>query len=188
VVAIAPTKEAKKQVEFPIFTADPLAVHEHTGADLHPEEAALWRKRTIGLPADCVAALRELQPFESARHFSARAQDQALAVLSMLQNADKHRNLVGIFTALTRAQIEADGDCYGLVPGLKDGAEIYSAPAQVNVKIEGSAQIGVGRPNEVREFDRLCDMILDVVAIEVLPRLEPFLPGGAKHQTSPATG
>jgi hypothetical protein len=188
VVAIAPDRDSKKQVEFPIFTADPLNVHEHTGADLHPEQAAHWRRWTTGLPTDCVTELRALQPFETAQHFKARAQDQALAVLSVLQNADKHRNLVGVFTALTKIQIEAEGDCYGLVPGLKDGAEVHAAPTQVDVKVEGSAQIGVGRPDEVRDFDRLCETILDFIAAEVLPRLEPFLPGGSRHQTSPPTG
>lgn len=191
IVAIAPDRDSKRQVEFPIFTADPLRVHEHTGADLHPEEAALWRRRTRGLPADCIAELRALQPYETARHFNASAQDQALAVLSMLQNADKHRNLVGVFTGLTRAQIETDGwwTCV-IEPGFKDGAEMYAAPTQVDVKVEGAAQIGVGRPDEIRDFDQLCETILDCIAMDVLPRLEPFLPGGmrAGHHAAPPTG
>ncbi len=188
VVAIAPTRDAKKQVEFPIFTADPLLVHEHTGADLHPEQAVRWRRWTTGLPADCVAELRALQPFETARHFRARPQDQALAALGMLQNADKHRNLVGIFTALARVQVQIGRACYGLVSGLKDGAQLHSAPEQVEVKIEGSAQIGVGRPDEIRDFDHLCETILDWIIFEVLPRLEPFLPGGSRHQATPPSG
>lgn len=194
VVAIAPDRDSKRKVEFPIFTADPLKVHEHTGAYLHPEEAGKWNQRTTGLPADCIAELRALQPYETARHFKRSPTDQALAVLSVLQNADKHRNLVGVFTALTHIQIDADGNCYCLVPaltpGLKDGAKLYSSPTQMDVKVEGSAQVGVGRGDEVRDFDLLCETILDFVACEALPRLEPFLPGGTRagHHAAPPTG
>lgn len=192
IVAIAPDRESKKQVEFPIFTADPFRVHEHSGADLHPVEAALWRKRTSGLPADCIAELRRLQPYETARHFHGAPRDQVLAVLSMLQNADKHRNLVGVFTALARVEVKiestAERSWYGLVPGLKNGAEVHSARSQVEVNIEGAAQVGVGRPDEIRDFHELCETTLDYIALEVLPRLEPFLPGGARHHATPPAG
>jgi hypothetical protein len=190
VVAIAPDRDSKRQVEFPIFTADPLKIHEHTGAYLHPEEAGKWNKRTTGLPADCIAELRALQPYKTARHFKRRPADQALALLSVLQNADKHRYLVGVVTGLRQIQIEAEGDCYGLTGGLKDGAEIHTAPAKVDVKVEGAAQVSVGWRDEVRDFDRLCETILDFTALEVLPRLEPFLPGGtrAAHHAAPPSG
>jgi hypothetical protein len=138
-------------------------------------------------PPDCITELRRLQPYETARHFQARPHDQALAVLSMLQNADKHRELVGIVTGLRQIQVNADGEVYGLVGRFANGALMRMSPRRVNVQIEGSVAIGVGQPNAVRDFHQLCEEVLEIVLSDVLPRLEPFLPGGSRHQTNPPT-
>ncbi len=193
VVAIAP-KDFKKRVGFPICTVDPLATDERTGKYLDAQASGAWISRTKGLPADCVAAIRRLQPYEAGRQLSEPAEGHPLAILSALQNADKHRNLVGVISALKDPTLSTDGKAWDvdlsptINPALKNGAEIYSASQQVKVEIEGAATIGVGRPNEPWDCYEFIAALHATIANCVLPWLEPFLPGGAQHQTEPPTG
>lgn len=187
VVAIAP-KKYESQVAFPIFTTDPLATNETTGEYLDAQASGAWLNKTRGLPPDCVATLRFLQPHATAQYFQKPPEHQALALLNALQNADKHRKLIGVVTGLRRVQVDAGGQAYGLTSAFNNYALMRTSPTKVNVKIEGSATIGVGKSKGVIDFDQLCEKILLFVRRDVLPRLEPFLPGGPRHQAPPPTG
>jgi hypothetical protein len=174
VIAIAPSNR-KSKASFPIFTKDPLAVDETSGLHLDTDAARRWRSWTEGLPRECIAAIQALQPHKVARDLTKPVKDQPLALLSALHNADKHRNLVGVGTGLRHAEIAIGACSFSHVPVLKNGALIYTSRTQVQVQIEGSAVIGIGGPNEPRDFQEVAGAILGFVTIEVLPRLEQFL-------------
>ena len=84
VVAIAPRKY-KYDTSFPICTKDPLASDKTTGAYLDAEAARAWASRTQGLPHDCIAHLKALQPYEMARLQGGSAQSYPLSMLSAFQ-------------------------------------------------------------------------------------------------------
>ncbi len=174
VIAIAPSKR-KSKASFPIFTKDPLATDKTSGDYLDTDAARKWLSWTDGLPRGCLAALRALQPYETARNFSIPVKDQPLALLSALHNADKHRNLVGVGTGLRHAEITIGERSFSHVPVLKNGALIHTSRTQVQMQIEGAAVIGVGGANEPRDFHEVANAILGFVNIEILPRLERFL-------------
>jgi hypothetical protein len=173
-VAIAPRKR-KSKASFPAFTKDPLAVDKVTGDYLDTEAADAWFLRTQGLPDDCIAHLKALQPYEAATRHNNVARDHALAILSALQNADKHRQLVGITTGLSKAEISYDGQVQGVVPVLPHGAILDRQMSKVDVKIEGSAVVGLQSGNRVWDFDMFVPKLVQFVTGEVLPRLEQFL-------------
>lgn len=174
VVAIAPRKH-KRKVSFPIFTADPLRTDEATGNYIDSEAARAWITRTSSLPDDCVTRIKGLQPFEAARLHNSPARNHPLAILSTFQNADKHRELVPVITGLARAQVTYDGKPQHVVPVLNDRAILDRQPAKVDVKIEGTAVVGLKRGNRIWDLDQFTYNLNTFIANEVLPRLEPFL-------------
>jgi hypothetical protein len=174
VVALAPRKR-KSKASFPICITDPLATDQATGDYLDTEAATGWLSRTQGLPNDCVAAITRLQPHDAATHHHMPARTHPLAILSAFQNADKHRELVPVVTGLAKAQVTYDGQPQGVVPTLKDRAILDRQPTQVDVKIEGTAVVGISRGKTVWDLDQFTYNLNTFVANEVLPRLEQFL-------------
>jgi hypothetical protein len=174
VATIAP-KKYRGTVEFPIWTEDPLARDKDRRGYLNAEEARRWHRVVRGLPDSCVTALRVLQPYEAARLTGKPARDHPLAILKVLQNADKHRELVVVVIGLTKAEMTVNGEAEGIVPMLKDGAELVRTPAQMAVKLEGAAAVGVQRGKVIYGLGDFVDRLSTFVVDEVLSRLEPFL-------------
>lgn len=175
-VAIAPNKR-KANAGFSINTKDPLAVDENSGCYLDAEKATKWLAETKGLPDDCVTALRLMQPYETAAQGRGPAQDHPLAILSALHNADKHRNLIPVLTALGESEVTVNNVTSQVVPGgvLKDGAMLHASNRPMKVEIEGSAVIGIGPPHEPRDFAVFIDALTLYIGSVVLPDLEKFL-------------
>lgn len=174
VVGCAPANR-KYKVSFPICAKDPLAVDQASGDYVNAEAASEWLSRTKGLPSDLVANLQALQPYENARKFSKQAEDHPLTILSALQNADKHRESIGVVTGLKQVEWCIEGIRLGHVPVIKHDTVLETSEHQVQVEIEGAAVVGLGRGNKIRDWDLVTGRILDFVAIEVLRRVEPFL-------------
>jgi len=174
IVAVAP-HHRKPNIDFPIFVFDPFVRDEASGDYLHPKARRGWLKATKGLPDDLIAALNVLQPYEAARRFSRRANDHPLAILHEIQNADKHRELVGLATGLRRADVNVDGTVTGIVPVLKDGTLMETYGDKVHMEIEGSAIVGVEWAGATADFQDFGRLLLAFVLDEVFPRVEPFL-------------
>jgi hypothetical protein len=175
VVAIAPRKHRRK-VSFPIFVTDPFARDETSGDYLDAKAACRWLSLTSGLPDDCIAALKVLQPYEAAALHGQVAGHHALALLSAFQNADKHRELVDAVFGLHRVELHLGSDeTIYAVPVFQDGTVLTSEPQKVDVKVKGAVLVGLQRGQEIWSFDMLIRRLTAFVADEVLPRLEPFL-------------
>jgi hypothetical protein len=173
-VSIAPNKR-KASTEFRICTEDPLAKDDE-GNYVNEAEALRWQSVVKGFPEGFEEAFRSIQPFAQSEKHGYPAEDHALAILSALQNADKHRWLLTVFTGLEKAEITIDGDTYCSVPVLKDGIELFSWHEPAKVTAVGSAVVGVSsRDGEVREFGLLVEQLIKSVRIEVLPALETFI-------------
>lgn len=205
VVAIAPAK-FKRRAGFPICTVDPLLTDE-SGAYRDADAARGWISRTEGLPDDCVAVIRGMQPYEIAENRPEPAKAHTLAILSALQNADKHRELIAVVSALKDAVLRIDGKAWNVDLGagqpeppfpmdfaLKDGAQLHAARRKMKVEIEGSATIGVGRRDELWDVYDFVNRLRRTIGRGVLPALEPFLteePRAASESTghaAPPTG
>jgi hypothetical protein len=173
-VALAPRKYRRK-VSFPVFACDPVARDETSGDYLDADAARRWLELAECLPDDCVAALKTLQPYEAAALHGHVANHHALALLSAFQNADKHRELVDAVVALQQVEADIDGETIFAVPAFKDGTVVARGPEKMNVKIKGSAVVGLQRGREIWSFDLLIRKLTAFVSDELLPRLEPLL-------------
>ena len=159
-------RKRRRQAGFPIFMESPFG---EDGEPLDNDRGDAWKKLTTGLPKPLLAQVRFIQPFngpppETAAFCVANGLEpneiQALAILSRLDNADKHRELIVVPWGLedgtityrcpgTEAITQDMGD--GFVP---DGAELPSVNldsvpqgAEVSVEVEGTVRIAM----EVRE-------------------------------------
>ena len=175
IVGIAARKH-KYSASFPICTQDPLATDETTGDYLDGEEARKWLSRTEGLPDDCITCLKALQPYGAERLYQGRAETHPLTILSALQNADKHRELVAVLTGLSRVKVTVDGRVVPVGGVLQNGAVLDPpSPSKVDMKVEGVAIVGLKRANRVWDFDGFVSNLGAFIDNEALPRLERFL-------------
>jgi hypothetical protein len=174
-VAKVPSKY-KRTVSFPIFTEDPFEVDLETGSDIsaRADQRDAWARCTAGMSPYVVQYLRdEVQPFTAVkRQPGGNAKDHLLAILSALQNADKHRQLIAVgiglqVTTLTRQDGDvvssADLRC-SLPPGdlLRNGEEfLLDVPLDTEIRIYGRAvaAFGVSESDGLRPFPELFDTI-----------------------------
>lgn len=173
-VALAPRKYRRK-VSFPICTRDPLARDDMSGDYLDADAARRWLELANCLPSDCFAAVKVLQPYEAAALHGHLAKNHALALLSVFQNADKHRELIDAVVALRQVEVHIDGELIHAVPVFKDGAVVARGRTKMDVKVKGVALVGLQRGDEIWSFDLLTSKLTTFVADELLPRLEPLL-------------
>lgn len=168
----------KGRAQFPIFDTDPNELDPATGKYADPNAHALWKRHTRGVPDPAKTVLAQLQPHEAARQTGKPPQHHTLSILSRLQNADKHRQLLFTEPCLFQTMVYPNGvQPFGYTPGLKNGAVIYEHPTKVDVKAEGEVRIPLGIGDGFGyQYPLVFDMILDTVANEVLPGLNPFLP------------
>jgi len=161
--------EDKRKAQFPIFTNDPFAV-DASGKPLHRSAAGLWGRHTDGVPQAALAVLQRLQPYTVAANHRKSPEHHVLAILHELQNADKHCQLALIPNGLHRCQ-------HGFTPVMQDGAPVHVSDTKVKVEVEGTLTVAIGKTTKaLRELPTVFDMILDSIANDVLPPLEPLLP------------
>lgn len=129
------------------------------------------RPRGYSTPVPSEAGI--LGTWVNEHHLSRRAP----VSLRTLQDTDKHEKLTFLGPVLKKAQVTVEGlGAFGIIPGLHNGAAVYTSPKKVNVKVEGEIGIPFGvRHDQGYEFPLTFDMILNFVAREVLPALEPFV-------------
>jgi hypothetical protein len=148
-----------------------------TGSFADPNARNNWRRHTRGVPDAPLAVLTQLQPFNQAKGTGKSADHHTLAVLTNLQNADKHRQLTFLGPVLKQTLVSLEGQQMGVVPGYHNGAEVHYSPYPVDVEVEGVVAIPFGLTRqEGYEYPLMFDLILDFVANEVLPALEPLVP------------
>lgn len=185
--ALIPTKD-KGRAQFPIFDVNPLEVDESTGKYAHPWARGAWNLQTKGVPCPARAVMAMLQPFYQAREARKPAEHNSLSILRRLQDADKHRELLYASPTLFETTLHVNNEqLVGIVPGLKDGAKVFAFPHQVDVQVEGVVRVPIGiGDNFGYAYPLVFDTILDNIANNVLPGLEPFLPASeVDHRTSP---
>jgi hypothetical protein len=170
--------EDKGRAQFPIFTSDPLSVDLATGRWRDTGARNRWRSQVKGVPDGPLAVITELQPYKQAGNDTENAQHHSFAVLQSLQNADKHRQLVFHRPGLKHAVVRVPGaQDLCIVPSLYDGARIFAMDCKMDVELEGVISVpfsvgdGVGY-----EYPLMFNLLLDFIANEVLPALEPFVP------------
>jgi len=166
--------EDKGRAQFPIFTADPFEMNQRTGKPVRPEVLAAWERQTKGLPDPVIALLTLMQPYCLAREQGREARHFALAVLSALQNADKHRQLIFSKAGLTKVELIVNGITVDYVgPSLYDGKQMASLPPHMDVVTKGSVVIPLGIGDDVGyAYPDVFNLILNDVANLVLPPLE----------------
>lgn len=182
-VSLVP-KNRETRTQFPIFTSDPLARDETTRDYLDADAASRWKRWTKGLPSKCVAELHKLQPYEAEREYSKPAKNHAISILSALQNADKHRNLIeplvvlgpdlglvlnGVSTTPTAPQM------HDLIEGFPHGTVINVSETQMRVQVEGSALVGVEGLGKIFPYDIAGALVIGYLENEVFPRLQRFI-------------
>ena len=149
------------------------------GNYLNADAAQGWLTRTKGLPDGAVAEIKYLQPYEKEREHSIPAKHYPLAVLSALQNPDKHRNLITVVTGLANACRSLDGGATWDIGHpdavLKNRTRLHSAETPVKVKAKESPIVGVGTRNEARDLLWFLAALKNEVFGQVLPRLRPYL-------------
>ena len=125
-----------------------------------------------------------------------RAHSSVLSIISRLENADKHRELITISTGLERpkvivttrdGRIERSPTGFGPNQFLRDGAEIklkvpvpFTSDPEVRMEFRGTASISIsiahgGRNEPPSEFHLYRTMISALGTVRIILRkLEPF--------------
>ncbi len=169
------TRHILRLAQFPIFTCNIDERDPITGSYLHGNQRGNWDRQTKGLTKEALDAVKWHQPYNFTSQ-GLNPRDSSLAILSSLQNADKHRQLVltargirdptGIWTA-------ADGTVQRVTfPPIPDGfiaegtaldwdtTDVY---AGTKMEIEGTPQIFIGESWEgpYREATSCLRLIID---------------------------
>ncbi len=184
-VACTP-RENWRKVQFPIFARDPFERDPTTGQYLQgskdrSDARGAWSRHTAGMSPEAVAAIKWLQPFNSGLY---DLNLHGLLLLEDFSNADKHRELVIIASALRDPTITVTG-LDGIprpltIPGnANNGAQIgtISFPCEVNVEITGTPLViaAVGEPLAYVELPGALVTILTACRDGVIPRLRPYV-------------
>jgi hypothetical protein len=169
VVASVRPRKHRKHAAFPIMVED-IFERDARGHYLqrHTDARRAWNTMTQGLSDEARTIVQNAQPFNVTEPdpLGLGAKNQIFAILGILQNADKHRELVvvGSYVRLQHTFVVfADGrirEIETLPPPagqdrhvLENRAEADVAglgidPAAVNVKVEGTVEVLVGRTTE----------------------------------------
>jgi hypothetical protein len=182
-VAMAP-RNRKASAAFPVETTDPWET-DATGAFVYDEERRRsFTSKIKGIPAEAVAMITKAQPYQRENSVL-----ETLSLISRLENADKHRQLIvlghGVVDA--RSVVTVGGEIIkqetaGFRP---DGADIAKfgfrdrvpRESEVTVKISGTATIAI----EVAGADGYFVMPQSLEALigwmrdSVIPEFTPFL-------------
>lgn len=86
------TRGVVRATQFPIFTCDIDELDPFTGKYLHGRDRGRWDRATQGMTPRAVTALKFHQPYRFHGQ-GLNPRDSSFAILSSMQNADKHRQL-----------------------------------------------------------------------------------------------
>ncbi len=147
--------------------------------EAHIRDRRLWDQYTKGMPESALTYIDDIQPFRRTN-----VEDNSLAILARLHNADKHRELTPVVQGLAPTWIRVGGDVRPNISGLvvRNGAEVARIPgplplvAPVDVEAEGSLKVAVrGGRNRLCRLPSVCETILGYVEERVVPDLEIFV-------------
>lgn len=182
------TRHVLRRAQFPIFTCDIDERDPITGKHMHGDQRRNWDRQTQGLANDTETAVKWHQPY----NFTSQGRDprdSSLAILSSLQNADKHRQLV-VFTRGIRDPASVFTHRDGTVtrnrfPTLEtgfigDGTVLDYAPTDpygdVKMEVEGTPEIFIGESwlGPYREATGCLQLIIKN-GWDCVQRLAPFV-------------
>jgi hypothetical protein len=173
----------KGKTKFPILHVDIWAKEGRRYRIRKPDARRSFNSAVKGMTPEAIAIIKRLQPYQSGPR---GAVIDPLAMVSSLENADKHRQLVSITPGLKNVvvRVTARGRLFDQIPGefRQDGAvvakfgEDFSPPLQddeVNVDLYGTPVVAV----KIAEADWHVDPaqfrhIIDWLRYQVFPELE----------------
>lgn len=182
-VAIAP-KARQRVASFPITSED---IDATSPTPAEAEAKAAFERATTGMAAEAIGIIKDYQPFHAATEIELRT--HALAIISRIDNADKHRQLAAVSSGMAdygsivtaRGQILTQRQKSGAfassgaeVAHFADGSPPFEA-SEVRVEVIGRPVVAV----DVGIEDGLVDVMqlrvaLDYVRDHVVPDLETF--------------
>jgi hypothetical protein len=185
-VALVPRKR-RYNGSFPIFTEDIWERDLETGdyAERTADARAFWKSSVAGMSKRAIAAIDTMQPF---RFPDDQIEHLTLSILSRLNNADKHRELVPVVHHLKPMSVTVywlDGSAPevrainsdGFAGG--SGAVIERLDRELRVEASGSLKVAVGARDNPKfggyGLPETCEIMIGFLANEVIPRLEPFV-------------
>jgi hypothetical protein len=192
--AIVPD-ERKRKAAFPVLNIDPWETDLNTGGYFMDRKAARqqWSSSTKGMPEDAKALIKAVQPY----HFRDDPEPSKLAIISSLDNTDKHQTLnvmsLGVRAPQTTVvYLDADGQPLTMFNqwhgGItyQDGAVVSSFPmeagdtsAEVQVHIQGAVEVAVQVPGASGYYEiPTIPEILREFVVALIAALSPFVPAG----------
>lgn len=172
-VELAP-RNRRRKASFPLVTVD-IEERDTSGTYRHADARNSFNAAVKGIPPDARAIIEALQPYRFPRPGD-DPRDHGMAVLSQLQNADKHRELLVSLWGLKDTAVTIDGKMFG--PARRPvghEAELHRSGSHVDVEVSGSILVGLGESSDrAYEFARMPDLI-SFVRTEVIAPLEKFL-------------
>lgn len=187
-VAIAP-KRRKYSTFFPIIDEDiEYGFFVPTKTQLEARQS--FDRAVEGMPADAVAIIQRAQPYHL-RPETAH-ETHLLRVLSRLDNADKHRELIVLSSGLGNVKATVYARRYSLTQGgpvntfVEDGAQVLHfttdrlwppvSESEMNVQVRGTqlitVEVGLG-PNDVFRVEGIGEMIPEMRAM--FSALDPYV-------------
>jgi hypothetical protein len=193
-VAVIPpasrTRQVMRTAQFPIFTCDIEESDPITGKYLHGRDRGRWDRMTQGMTSGALQAVKAKQPYLFGRR-NVDPNHSSMAILSLLQNADKHRQLAlmarGLFDPAIRVT-HPDGTVTEAPPDklpdgrlLRDGTVVDRSPmgdplAHLKMEVVGTPQIVIG--DRVEGPYRACPRVFDLMlkdAQDCVVALAPFV-------------
>jgi hypothetical protein len=194
VVAASRPRSERATASFPISTENLWARDSKRRYIVRDKERRKSFLRAIrGLPPQAQTFIIRAQPYQVPE----RAHESILAIISRLENADKHRELITIGTGLERPKIivsRRDERIVRTPTGLgrnqflRDGAEIklkvpvpFTSDPEVQMEFSGTASVSIkiahgGRKEPPSEFQLYRTMRTALTTVRfILTRLEPFV-------------
>lgn len=169
------TSSVNAQSHYRIFSKD-VRLANSQESKAHPKWHKGWNEFKAQFSPEVFAVIESLQPFQTAAKQATNPDDEALAILNDLQNADKHTRLNVVDTGV--------GDLVGFVfdPGtppariggdvgfpdgimVPNGAKFLALDREVHVELFGVVKVAVsgGRVSTYREIPESLGDILDSV-------------------------
>lgn len=142
----------RSSAQFPIV-CDPIWQKDADGLydERYADSRKNWNTWTARMQSGVLAIIESAQPYHAVNR-SAVPQDDALAILSAFQNADKHRELNIVAVGVLNPVATPEGDTpfsfatalgYGNL--LTDGTVFLRHPVEVNVEVVGELAVGMTR-------------------------------------------
>lgn len=181
-VAIVPRKE-RYGPGFPIFTEDPFrrVPGSRKYVERSPDNRRRWISSVRGMDPRAIREIANVQPF---RWPQDQVPHMALAALSRLNNADKHRELVPVFHHLNPTEKILNGESQPVPPPpangvYANGATIHRSDREMQVEACGALVVVVAAPGPSDDAGypimKRCKTMLDYVEV-LLGRLAVFDP------------